>query len=79
MIKMFGRSTPALSLIFNWVINHVFSNFKQLIYFNKSIIEKRIALWNVLRKRDALEAVCANGSRLYYTPNDCFHISQRYH
>ena len=33
-------------------------------------IEKRIALWNVLRKRDALEAVCANGSRLYYTPND---------
>lgn len=33
-------------------------------------VDKRIALWNVLRKRDALEAVCANGSRLYYTPND---------
>lgn len=33
-------------------------------------VDTRIALWNVLRKRDALEAVCANGSRLYYTPND---------
>jgi hypothetical protein len=33
-------------------------------------VERRIALWNTLRKRDALEAVCANGSRLYYTPSD---------
>jgi len=33
-------------------------------------LENRITLWNVLRKKDALEAVCANGSRLYYTPND---------
>jgi hypothetical protein len=33
-------------------------------------VNKRIGLWNVLRKRDALEAACVNGSRLYYTPND---------
>lgn len=33
-------------------------------------IDTRIALWNVLRKKDALQAVCANGSHLYYTPND---------
>merc|ERR1712070_1119259 len=33
-------------------------------------VEKRIALWNVLRKKDALQEVCKNGARLYYTPND---------
>lgn len=33
-------------------------------------VEKRIALWNVLRKKDILKEVCKNGSRLYYTPND---------
>jgi regulator of protease activity HflC (stomatin/prohibitin superfamily) len=33
-------------------------------------VERRIALWNVLRKKDALQEVCKNGARLYYTPND---------
>ena len=33
-------------------------------------VEKSIALWNVLRKKDALQEVCKNGARLYYTPND---------
>ena len=33
-------------------------------------MEKRIALWNVLRKKDALQEVGKNGARLYYTPND---------
>jgi hypothetical protein len=33
--------------------------------------DKRVALWAVLRKRDALEAVCANGNtRMFYTPSD---------
>merc|ERR1711990_133768 len=33
-------------------------------------VERRIALWSVLRKKDALQEVCKNGARLYYTPND---------
>lgn len=33
-------------------------------------IEKRVGMWGVLRKREALAEVCKNGSRLYYTPND---------
>ena len=33
-------------------------------------VDQRIALWNVLRKKDALKEVCKNGARLYYTPND---------
>jgi len=33
-------------------------------------VQQRIALWNVLRKKDALKEVCKNGARLYYTPND---------
>merc|ERR1719408_469942 len=31
-------------------------------------LESRIALWNTLRKRDALEAVSAGQSQLYFTP-----------
>jgi len=33
-------------------------------------IETRVALWNVLRKEDALKAVSAGGAQLWYTPND---------
>lgn len=33
-------------------------------------LENRIALWQTLRKRDALEAVASGDSRLYFTPND---------
>jgi len=33
-------------------------------------LERRVAMWSVLRKREALSEVCKNGSRLYYTPND---------
>jgi len=33
-------------------------------------VEKRILLWNTLRKKDALQEVCKNGARMYYTPND---------
>merc|ERR1711959_103171 len=33
-------------------------------------LENRIALWQTLRKRDALEAVSAGDARLYFTPND---------
>ena len=33
-------------------------------------IETRVALWNVLRKEDALKAVSAGGAQLWYTPSD---------
>ena len=33
-------------------------------------LEPRIALWNTLRKQDALQAVSSGPARLYYTPND---------
>lgn len=33
-------------------------------------VKTRIELWKILRKTDALHAVCANGSKMYYTPND---------
>jgi hypothetical protein len=33
-------------------------------------LNSRIELWKILRKTDALHAVCANGSKMYYTPND---------
>ena len=33
-------------------------------------LENRVQLWNVLRKRDALEAVSSGPARLYFTPND---------
>jgi len=33
-------------------------------------LENRMSLWNVLRKRDALEAVSSGPARLYFTPND---------
>ena len=33
-------------------------------------LESRIALWNVLRKHDALAAVSSGPAKLYFTPND---------
>lgn len=33
-------------------------------------LDGRIALWNVLRKQDALEAVSSGSAQLYFTPND---------
>jgi len=33
-------------------------------------LDNRMSLWNVLRKRDALEAVSSGPARLYFTPND---------
>lgn len=33
-------------------------------------LDSRVGLWNVLRKRDALEAVSSGQARLYFTPND---------
>jgi hypothetical protein len=33
-------------------------------------LKQRIDMWKTLRKTDALNAVCANGSKMYYTPND---------
>jgi len=33
-------------------------------------LESRVAIWNVLRKRDALEAVSSGPARLYFTPSD---------
>jgi len=33
-------------------------------------LEDRLELWQVLRKRDALEVVSTGGASLYYTPND---------
>merc|ERR1712178_381419 len=33
-------------------------------------IEDRIAMWQVLRKTDALSVVSQGGASLYYTPND---------
>jgi len=33
-------------------------------------LDSRVQLWNVLRKRDALEAVSSGAARLYFTPND---------
>ena len=33
-------------------------------------LEARIALWNVLRKQDALKAVSSGPARLFFTPND---------
>ena len=33
-------------------------------------LESRVALWNTLRKRDALEAVSSGRAQLYFTPND---------
>jgi len=33
-------------------------------------LEARVALWNVLRKQDALQAVSSGPARLFFTPND---------
>jgi hypothetical protein len=33
-------------------------------------LEMRVALWNVLRKHDALQAVSSGGAQLWYTPSD---------
>ena len=33
-------------------------------------LEQRVALWNVLRKQDALKAVSSGPARLYFTPSD---------
>jgi len=33
-------------------------------------LDARVALWNVLRKQDALKAVSSGPARLYFTPND---------
>jgi len=33
-------------------------------------LKHRIDMWKTLRKTDALNAVCANGSKMFYTPND---------
>jgi len=33
-------------------------------------LKQRIGLWNVLRKKDAVQAVANGNSRLYFTPND---------
>lgn len=45
-------------------------------FMNKTASEvpelaSRIALWNTLRKQDALQAVSAGSARIYFTPNDC--------
>mmetsp|Transcript_166394 Transcript_166394/g.404327 ORF Transcript_166394/g.404327 Transcript_166394/m.404327 type:complete len:99 (+) Transcript_166394:1-297(+) len=33
-------------------------------------LEKRVALWQTLRKTEALSVVAQGGASLYYTPND---------
>jgi hypothetical protein len=46
------------------------TSFLQALAESVPEVDQRIALWNVLRKKDALKEVCKNGARLYYTPND---------
>ncbi len=33
-------------------------------------MKQRVALWQTLRKQDALAAVSSGDARLYFTPND---------
>merc|ERR1719230_1660185 len=33
-------------------------------------LDARVALWNTLRKQDALQAVSSGPARLFFTPND---------